>query len=99
MAHGPSVPSTESVLRNLELMGCTHTVDKALLPPVEEHFRRVGRAAGYLVDAVSEYDLFNVTHQVPGGMVGTLKAQLQQHGMAHRLDEVLEETGVVRQEL
>ena len=27
---------------------------------------RVGRAAGYLVDQVSEYDLFNVTHQVPG---------------------------------
>jgi oxaloacetate decarboxylase alpha subunit len=99
MANGPSVPSTESVVRNLELMGCTHAVDAALLAPVEEHFRRVGRAAGYLVDAVSEYDLFNVTHQVPGGMVGTLKAQLGQHGMAHRLDEVLNETGEVRREL
>jgi oxaloacetate decarboxylase (Na+ extruding) subunit alpha len=99
MANGPSIPSTESVVRNLELMGCTHSIDKALLPPVEQHFRRVGRAAGYLVDAVSEYDLFNVTHQVPGGMVGTLKAQLEQHGMAHRLDEVLAETGEVRREL
>jgi oxaloacetate decarboxylase alpha subunit len=99
MANGPSIPSTESVVRNLELMGCTHSIDKALLPPVEQHFRRVGRAAGYLVDAVSEYDLFNVTHQVPGGMVGTLKAQLEQHGMAHRIDEVLAETGEVRREL
>jgi oxaloacetate decarboxylase alpha subunit len=99
MANGPSVPSTESVVRNLELMGCTHSIDASLLPPVEEHFRRVGRAAGFLVDAVSEYDLFNVTHQVPGGMVGTLKAQLEQHGMTHRLDEVLAETGEVRREL
>jgi oxaloacetate decarboxylase alpha subunit len=99
MANGPSTPSTESVVRNLELMDCTHSIEASLLPPVEEHFRRVGRAAGYLVDAVSEYDLFNVTHQVPGGMVGTLRAQLDQHGMAHRLDEVLEETGVVRREL
>jgi oxaloacetate decarboxylase (Na+ extruding) subunit alpha len=99
MANGPSIPSTESVVRNLELMGCTHSIDKALLPPVEQHFRRVGRAAGYLVDAVSEYDLFNVTHQVPGGMVGTLRAQLEQHGMAHRIDEVLAETGDVRREL
>ena len=99
MANGPSVPSTESVVRNLEMMGCTHSIDPGLLPPVEEHFRAVGRAAGYLVDQVSEYDLFNVTHQVPGGMTGTLKAQLAQHGMTARLDEVLAETAVVRREL
>jgi oxaloacetate decarboxylase alpha subunit len=99
MANGPSVPSTESVVRNVELMGCTHGIDLSLLPAVEEHFRKVGRAAGFLVDQVSEYDLFNVTHQVPGGMVGTLKAQLEQHGMTHRLDEVLAETGAVRREL
>jgi oxaloacetate decarboxylase alpha subunit len=66
---------------------------------VQEHFRRVGRAAGYLVDQVSEYDLFNVTHQVPGGMVGTLKAQLEQHGMTDRIAEVLAETGAVRRDL
>jgi oxaloacetate decarboxylase alpha subunit len=99
MANGPSVPSTQSVVRNLELMGCTHDIDTSLLPAVDEHFRKVGTAAGFLVDQVSEYDLFNVTHQVPGGMVGTLKAQLEQHGMTHRLDEVLAETGAVRREL
>ncbi len=95
MANGPSVPSTESVVRNLELMGHTHGLDTSLLPPVAEHFRRVGRAAGYLVDQVSEYDLFNVTHQVPGGMLGTLRAQLVQHAMADRIEEVLAEAGTV----
>jgi oxaloacetate decarboxylase alpha subunit len=99
MANGPSVPSTESVVRNLELMGHTHGLDKSLLLPVAEHFRRVGRTAGYLVDQVSEYDLFNVTHQVPGGMVGTLRAQLVQHDMADRIEEVLAEAGTVREEL
>jgi oxaloacetate decarboxylase alpha subunit len=99
MANGPSVPSTQSVVRNLELMGCEHSIETGLLAEVDERFRRVGRAAGYIVDPVSEYDLFNVTHQVPGGMVGTLKAQLEQHGMSHRLDEVLAETGEVRREL
>ncbi len=99
MANGPSTPSTESVVRNLELMGIEHGLDTTLLAPVDEHFRAVGRAAGHLVDQVSEYDLFNVTHQVPGGMVGTLKAQLAQHGMSDRLAEVLEETGRVREEL
>jgi oxaloacetate decarboxylase alpha subunit len=99
MANGPSVPSTESVVRNLELMGHTHAIDTALLAPVADHFRRVGQAAGYLVDQVSEYDLFNLAHQVPGGMLGTLRAQLEQHGMTHRTEEVLAETGEVRREL
>jgi oxaloacetate decarboxylase alpha subunit len=99
MANGPSVPSTESVVRNLEMLGYMHSIDQSLLAPVAEHFRAVGHAAGYLVDAVSEYDLFNVTHQVPGGMLGTLRAQLEQHGMAARIDEVLTETGAVRREL
>jgi oxaloacetate decarboxylase alpha subunit len=99
MANGPSVPSTESVVRNLELLGCTHGIDKSLLQPVADHFRRVGKAAGYLVDQVSEYDLFNVTHQVPGGMLGTLRAQLEQHGMTHRTEDVMAETGEVRREL
>ena len=99
MANGPSVPSTESVVRNLELLGCSHRIDKSLLEPVANHFRAVGRAAGYLVDQVSEYDLFNVVHQVPGGMLGTLRAQLEQHGMTHRTQEVMAETGEVRREL
>jgi oxaloacetate decarboxylase alpha subunit len=38
-------------------------------------------------------------HQVPGGMTGTLKNQLAQHGMAHRLDEVLHEVAAVRRDL
>jgi len=98
MANGASVPSTESVTRNLRLQGYEHGIDESLLPPVAEHFRRVGRAAGFVVDPVSEYDLFNVTHQIPGGMVGTLRAQLEQHGMTHRLEEVLAEVGAVRAE-
>ena len=46
MANGPSTPSTESVVRNLELMGCEHGLDTSLLAPVDEHFRAVGQAAG-----------------------------------------------------
>jgi oxaloacetate decarboxylase alpha subunit len=40
-----------------------------------------------------------VQHQIPGGMTGTLKAQLVQHSMADKFDEVLEETAKVRKEL
>lgn len=99
MANGPSVPSTESLVKNLELLGHTHSLNKSLFKPVADHFEAVGKAAGFLVNQFNEYDVLSIRHQIPGGMTGTLKAQLVQHNMADRLDDVLEETAVVRREL
>ena len=99
MANGPSVPSVEIMTRNLELLGHTHDVDMSLVPPVSRHFEQVGKAAGFLVNQYAEYDVLSIQHQVPGGMVGTLKAQLAQQNMMDRLDDVLTETAVVRHEL
>src|ERR1700680_3777620 len=99
MANGPSVPSTESVVANIELLGHTHDIDISLLKPVADHFEAVGKAAGYLVNQYSEYDVLSIEHQIPGGMTGTLKAQLAQHKMSDKLDEVLTEAARVRREL
>jgi oxaloacetate decarboxylase alpha subunit len=60
---------------------------------------RVGKAAGFLVNQHAEYDVLSIQHQIPGGMIGTLKAQLQSHGMMNRYDELLREVAVVRREL
>ena len=99
LANGPSVPSTEVMVRNIELQGHTHALDTKLFAPVAEHFEKVGKAAGFLVNQYAEYDVLSILHQVPGGMVGTLKAQLVQHGMSDKLDLVLNETAKVRKEL
>jgi oxaloacetate decarboxylase (Na+ extruding) subunit alpha len=99
MANGPSVPATETMVNNIELLGHTHGIDKSLLPPVAEHFEALGKAAGFLVNQYSDYNVLSLQHQVPGGMMGTLKAQLAEHHMSHRLDEVLTETARVRREL
>lgn len=99
MANGPSVPSTEIMVHNLELLGHSHDLDVSHLPPVADHFERVGEAAGFLVNQHSEYNVLSIQHQIPGGMVGTLKAQLAQHGMSERLDDVMRETAIVRREL
>jgi oxaloacetate decarboxylase alpha subunit len=99
MANGPSVPSTEIMLNNIELLGHTHSLDKSMLSPVAEHFERVGKAAGFLVNQHNEYNVLSIQHQIPGGMVGTLKAQLAQHGITDRFEEVLREVAVVRREL
>lgn len=99
MANGPSVPSTEIMARNVELMGHTHNLDTSLLPPVAEHFERVGKAAGFPVNQYYEYDVLAARHQIPGGMIGTLKRQMAKHNLTDRMDEILMETAKVRAEL
>jgi oxaloacetate decarboxylase (Na+ extruding) subunit alpha len=99
MANGPSVPSTEITARNIELKGHNHRLDTSMFAPVADHFRAVGNAAGFLVDQYAEYDIFSVEHQIPGGMMGTFKAQLAQHKMMDRLPDVLAEVAAVRRDL
>ena len=99
MANGPSVPSTEIMANNIELLGHTHNLDKSQFSPVSDHMERVGKAAGFLVNQNAEYDVLSIQHQIPGGMTGTLKAQLAQHGMSDQLDDVLKEVAIVRKEL
>ncbi len=64
MANGPSVPSIEIMTRNIEIMGHTHDIDTSLLF-VADHFERVGKAAGYLVNQHFEYDVTAPRHQIP----------------------------------
>ena len=99
MANGPSVPSIEVMARNVELLGYSHNLDTSKFSAVADHFEKVGISAGFLVNQHAEYDVMSIRHQIPGGMVGTLKAQLVQHGLSDRLEDVLEETARVREEL
>ena len=99
MANGPSVPSTEIMVRNIGLRGHTHNLDESLFEPVADHFRSVGKAAGFLVDQFAEYDEFSIQHQIPGGMMGTFKAQLAMHKMMDKLPQVLDEVAAVRRDL
>ena len=99
MANGPSVPSIEIMSRNVEMMGHTHDIDVSRLPPVADHFERVGKAAGYLVNQHFEYDVTALRHQIPGGMMGTLRTQLVQQNMLDRMPDVLAEVATVRREL
>ena len=99
LANGASMPSVQQMVRNVKWMGHTTSIDESMLPPVEEHFTKVGKSAGYAFGVPNEFDLTMYDHQVPGGMMGTFKNQLAMHNMPQRLVEVLRETGVVRREL
>jgi oxaloacetate decarboxylase alpha subunit len=54
---------------------------------------------GHPIGVPNEYNVFPYHHQLPGGMTGTLKAQLAQYSMADRFEEVLEEIVHVREDL
>lgn len=99
MANGPSIPSIEIMTRNVEMMGHTHNIDVSKLKPVADHFERVGKAAGYPVNQHFEYDVTALRHQIPGGMMGTLRTQLKEQNMEDKLPEVLAEVAQVRREL
>lgn len=99
MANGPSLPSTEAMMPILASMGLEHGLDTSQFAPVEANFLWAAQDAGYPPGAMAEFDPRVYQHQLPGGMTGTLKNQLAQHGMADRLPAVLEELPRVREEL
>jgi len=99
MANGPSIPSIEIMTKNIEMMGHTHNIDTSKLKLVSDHFERVGKAAGFLINQHFEYDVTALRHQIPGGMMGTLRSQLADQNMQDKLPDVLEEVAKVRREL
>lgn len=99
LANGPSMPSTEMTLVNLEAAGHTHSIDRSTLEPVARHMEAIALQEGHPIGAVQEYDARIYQHQLPGGMTGTFKAQLANVGMEARFDAVLDEIPRVREEL
>lgn len=99
LANGPSLPSTEAMVEIVEELGHTHNLDKSHLKPVADHFYAEAARIGYEVGVPNEYRMLPYKHQLPGGMTGTLKNQLNEYGMPEKFQEVIEEIVRVRSEL
>jgi oxaloacetate decarboxylase alpha subunit len=80
-------------------MGHSAGAREDILKTVSERLAEIARKEGRPAGAPPEYDLGYYEHQVPGGMVTTLKRQLSEAGKADRLDEVFEEIIKVRKDL
>ena len=99
MANGPSMPSVTITADNMRRLGYDVNIDETDVEAVSEHFRRIAEAEGYTIGMPREYNLAHSHSQLPGGMTGTLLAQLAQYGMSDRYEELLEEIGIVREEM
>jgi oxaloacetate decarboxylase alpha subunit len=99
LAHGTSLPPTERIADYARRAGRRVALDAAGLEAMASHFRQAALAAGKPLGEPVEYDPFHYRHQVPGGMMTNLTAQLAAAGLADRLEAILEEIARVREEL
>ena len=99
LANGPSQPSIQNILKNLDHLGYSNDLDRDALKTMTEHFEYVAKREGLPTGTPVEYDLFQYEHQVPGGMMSNYKAELVKRGLSGRLNELLKEIAQIRKEL
>src|SRR5271170_1618175 len=98
-ADGISNPPSERVVSNLRALGHHPVVDAEALAEVGGYFTRLAAAEGLPVGAPQAFDAAYLKHQLPGGMVGTMRRHLKESRLAHLEQAVIEELGQVREEL
>lgn len=99
LSNGTAQPSLEHLLANLDTLGIPVQADREAVSRAADMLYSFARAQGLEPGRPTEYDLSSHIHQVPGGMIGTLKRQLAEIGMLDRLPAVIEEAARVRAEL
>lgn len=98
-ADGTSNPPAERVVANLRALGHEVRVDDEALAEVGRYFTRLAAAEGLAVGTPQPFDARYLRHQLPGGMVGTMRRHLAESRVAHLESAVIEELGRVREEL
>jgi oxaloacetate decarboxylase (Na+ extruding) subunit alpha len=98
-ADGISNPPSERIVNNLRALGHAAKVDVEALAEVGGYFTQLAAAEGLPVGAPQAFDAAYLRHQLPGGMVGTMRRHLKESRLAHLEQAVIDELGRVREEL
>jgi oxaloacetate decarboxylase (Na+ extruding) subunit alpha len=99
IADGISNPPAERVVANLRALGHSVRVDDEALAEVGRYFTRIAAAEGLPVGSPQAFDASYLRHQLPGGMIGTMRRQLAESRLTHLEGAVIQEIGRVREEL
>ena len=99
VADGNAPPSVFTTARNLRYVGYEVDLDEQALKAISEHLTAVARYEGRPIGQPMDYDAASCGHQVPGGVMSNLEAQLKAAGLADKLPEVLEECTRARADL
>ncbi len=98
-ADGNSNPPSERIVANLRALGHRVALDDDALAQVSRYFTRLAEAEGLPAGRPQAFDAGYLHHQLPGGMIGTMRRHLAESRLAHLEGAVIEELGRVREEL
>ena len=96
---GTSNPPSERVVANLRALGHTVDIDDDALAEVGRYFNDLATACGLPFGRPQAFDAAYLHHQLPGGVVGTMRRHLSESRLSHVEGAVIEELGRVREEL
>ena len=99
LSNGTSQPSATKLVENLSAVGIAVDVDLDALAGAERLIGRFAETQHLEPGRPLEYDLSVHRHQIPGGMMGTLRRQMAELRMPELLPRVLDEVALVRAEL
>src|SRR5881275_1692324 len=92
-------PAFRASLANLREFGHQVDVDDQALAEVGRYFTRLAEAEGLPAGQPQAFDAGYFHHQLPGGMVGTMRRHIAEVRLSHLEPAVIEELGRVRKEL
>jgi oxaloacetate decarboxylase alpha subunit len=98
-ADGTSNPPSERVVSNLRALGHSVRIDTNAMAQVGRYFTRLAEAEGLPCGSPQGFDASYLRHQLPGGMVGTMRRHLGEMRVSHLEGAVTEELARVREEL
>ena len=98
-ADGISNPPSERVVSNLRALGHQVDIDDQALAEVSRYFTRLAHAEGLPTGQPQPFDATYLRHQLPGGMIGTMRRHLAENRLSHMERAVIDEIGRVREEL
>ena len=98
LANGTSQPGAENTIENLEASGHSHRLDREALDTVSAHFAALAAERGLPLGAPRQYEASYYRHQLPGGMVTTMRRQLAEIGRERDFDAAVEDVERVRSE-
>lgn len=98
-ADGTSNPPITRMIANLRAAGHTVAIDDEAAQEVADYFTAMAEADGLPTGQPMPFDAAYFRHNLPGGMVGTMRRHLADQGVPQLEGAVIEEMGRVREEL
>lgn len=99
LASGASLPPTAYCVRHLASEGIESRLSADGMAIMKDYFTGVARRHGFPFAVPHRFDPALYRHQVPGGMISNLRADLKRISLEHLEEEILEEAEQVRIDL